>query len=115
MAAYVDNESMPSRPLNPVFGTTAYNSNYIENYRTLFSETGKFLQDEGVIITREDYHAGYFITVFDFYSMSPQIKPGNLRLEVQFKTQLTSTITLLAYAEYPDYFQVDQGRSIIYQ
>ena len=114
VATYIDGDSCPGRPLRPSFGDSPYTSNYIESYQTIFSETGKVLQDDGLIISREDYMGGYYITVFDFNSMSNHIKRGNLRLELQFAESLPSPITVLAYIEYPDFFKVDQARNILF-
>ncbi|KAK3728017.1 hypothetical protein QZH41_000111 [Actinostola sp. cb2023] len=63
IGVYVDGEQSPSKPLK--LNLTGTNKMYLESFQTLFTGTGKFHDDAGNLITRDDYHKGYGFFVFD--------------------------------------------------
>ena len=118
LTVHVDGEQIPYSPLQPKFDGPA--KNYIRAYQTLFSGTDKMYQDDGNIISRDDYAAGYALFAFD---LSPDlsagghfnlVKHGNLRLDVYFAGPLEETINLIIYAEFNNIIEVDQARNIIF-
>ncbi|XP_038058761.1 uncharacterized protein F54H12.2-like [Patiria miniata] len=118
LTVHVDGEQIPYSPLKPKF--EGANKNYIRSYQTLFSGTDKMYQDEGNIITRDSYPAGYTLFVFD---LSPDlsvgghfnlVKRGNLRLDLHFGTPLEATINVIIYAEFNNIIEIDQARNVIF-
>ncbi|KAK3706235.1 hypothetical protein QZH41_000390 [Actinostola sp. cb2023] len=63
IGVYVDGEQSPSKPLK--LNLTGTNKMYLESFQTLFTGTGKYHDDAGNLITRDDYHKGYGFFVFD--------------------------------------------------
>ena len=112
----VDNENIPGRPLKPKFSEEG-GQNYISAYNALFSGTKKSEQFSG--ISRSDYPLGYTLYVFDLEpSLTsaeywPILKRGNLKLDIHFEKPLTETVNLLAYATFPDLFEVDSSRAVL--
>ena len=61
LAIYVDGRQVPAKPLQPNFET----GHFIRSYVNLFSATGKYAQDEGNELTRDDFGNGYTFFGFD--------------------------------------------------
>jgi hypothetical protein len=110
--------SYPAQPLTPCFGVDN-NNNYIKSYLSLFTETGKFHDDNGNDITRESFRKGYTLWAFD---LSPDkqegdhvhlVKEGNLRLDLKFTEALTETTSVFVYAEFDNVIEIDRARNII--
>ena len=101
LALYVDGESRPATPLMPNYKT----NNYISEYLTLFSGTGKLSKNDGNYITKDDYPQGYAIYVIDmdsnhtkdFVSLS---RRGHTRLVVRFQDPLPEPVVVLAYGQF---------------
>jgi hypothetical protein len=109
-------QSYPAQALTPQFGE---NNNYIRSYMSLFEETGRIHDDSGNDITRESFRKGFSIWAFD---LSPDkedgdhvhlIKEGNLRVDLKFDVALTTTTTVLVYAEFDNVIEIDRARNII--
>ena len=86
----------------------------------LFSGTGKENRDEGNDIAREDYPIGHALYAFD---LSPDLaeeghfnlaKQGTVRVELKFRTVLSNTVTVVAYAEFGNVIEIDRNRNIVY-
>ena len=112
---YVNGQSKPGRPIKLNFSS----DEYMEGYLSLFASTGKFNQDEGLIITRGDYKGGYSLFAFD---ISPALcngrhqeiaRKGTVQLELEFSKPLTNTITLLLYSEFDNVITVDRYRNVL--
>lgn len=85
----------------------------------MLRSTGKWLDDTGSNIERDDINLGYALYTFD---LEPRfrgsqyltlLKQGNVRLEVTFGTALTETVSCIIYAEYPGYFEINAARDVI--
>ena len=55
LSFYVDGESRFAMPLTPNYKT----NNYITEYRTLFTGTGKYRNNSGLYISKDNYSLGY--------------------------------------------------------
>jgi len=99
--------------------------NFSENltvnaYLNLFTALGKFNQDEGNDITRQDFNNGYTIYAFDFTpDMSENTsfnltRSGSVRVSMKFGTALAKTITVLAYAEFQNIIELDISRAVVF-
>lgn len=117
IAVYVDGQQQHCiKPMHPDF----VNGQYINSYLSLFSGTGKLGRDEGNFIDRIEYAEGYTLFAFD---LSPDLaeddhfnlmKQGGLRLVLKFAQALTTTISVIAYAEFENVIEIDRNRNIIY-
>ena len=94
---------------------------YINCFDSLFQGLNK-LDDEvsGSIIKREDWPRGYALIAFDLTAdydhrdRYPIVKRGNIRLEIEYGSQLKATVNVIVYAEFDNIVQVTSDRSIIY-
>jgi len=95
-------------------------SHYIRAYNTLFSGTGKICRDEGIGIDRNDYANGYALYTFDLTANLGDDKNFNLmrqrsvRLVLKLGQALTTTVTVVVYAEFENVIEIDKNRNVIY-
>lgn len=86
---------------------------------SMFEVTGKWMNDYGMQLDRDDINAGFALYSFNLEpNFSPNnyltlLKQGNVRLDAHFGNSLPETINCLVYAEYPGYFEINQSRDII--
>lgn len=113
---YIDGTQIPSKALQPQFGTD-------ENtlmYHTLFSGTGIHFLNDGNGISKDRYSKGYCLMAFD---LTPDlsanatshwnlIKHGSVRLEVRFENALNETINCIVYAEFDNIIEIDKNRNV---
>ena len=115
ISVLVDGDRYPSRALSPDFTS----GDYVEAFQTLFTGTGMTNEDKSLSITRDEYAKGYTLYVIQLSPGEPDssvydlTQKGAIRLEMRFKTALTSTITALVYSEFQDQLAIDRDRSII--
>nr|CAD7424510.1 unnamed protein product [Timema monikensis] len=88
-------------------------------YDTLFSGLGIHHQNNGHLITRDMFNKGYFMLAFDLTpdsagqdSHTSLQTEGNVRFELQFKTDLDTAITCLFYSEYEGTVSIDSNREV---
>ncbi|XP_069101549.1 uncharacterized protein F54H12.2-like [Argopecten irradians] len=113
---YIDGIPVGGNSLKPKYGTDPQT---ISILRSMLQSTGKWLDDSGSNIERDDIGLGYALYTFD---LEPKfrgeqyltlLKQGNVRLDVTFGTALTETVSCIIYAEYPGYFEVTEARDVI--
>ncbi|XP_061170259.1 uncharacterized protein F54H12.2-like [Saccostrea echinata] len=113
---YVNGESVPGRPLKTDFTTGHYSTAYAR----LFEASGKWSQDAGLVITRENFGSGYSLFVF---TLDPcgfgeeylnLIRRGNTRLELKFKQATAKAANVLVFATFSSLLEVDKSRDINY-
>ncbi|XP_069103881.1 uncharacterized protein F54H12.2-like [Argopecten irradians] len=116
IALYVDGNCVGGNPFKPKYGT---DTQTISVLRSMLQSTGKWLDDGGSNIQRDDINQGYALYTFD---LEPKfrgsqyltlLKQGNVRLEVTFGTALTDTVSCLLYAEFQNCFEVNAARDIL--
>ena len=113
---YVNEESVPGRPLKTDFTLAHYSS---ANVR-LFEACGKWDQDAGLVITRDNFGSGYslFICTIDPCGFGEEylnlIRRGNTRLELKFKQATTKAANALVFATFSSLLEVDKSRDINY-
>ena len=110
----VDNISRPGRPLIMNFD----NGNYCSAYNNLFSIYQKYHSHESDFISRNDFGKGYAIYVFQI--TKPQKKNfmqlprnGLTSLKMKFKHALPAPVTVIAYADFPGFMEIDKTRNVI--
>jgi len=87
--------------------------------RSMLQTTGKWLNDAGVDIDRNDAAEGYALCTCE---LEPSfrgdqyltlLKQGYVRLETTFGTALPEAVSCVIYTEYPGYFEINTARDII--
>lgn len=116
VGVYINGESVPGRPLKTDFSTGLYSSAYTR----LFEASGKWNNDAGLIITRDDFGNGYSLFVFtidpcgfgeEYLNL---IRWGNTRLELKFKQATTKATNAIVFATFSSLLEVDKSRDINY-
>ncbi|XP_041350940.1 uncharacterized protein F54H12.2-like [Gigantopelta aegis] len=106
---YLDGVSVPGRPVE---------ADDVSAYVNLFEGVNRWSLDCGNYIERIEFSLGNGLFVFnlepvlvdsDYLSL---LKNGNLRLEVQFKSALTKTVSYIVYGEFPSLIEIDQTRNV---
>ncbi|KAJ8321153.1 hypothetical protein KUTeg_001278 [Tegillarca granosa] len=92
----------------------------VSPYINMLEMAGVWTNHAGIGISRQDFSQGYALFCYQIQpSFGKQdaflqlIKQGNIRLEAQFSTALTTTITCIVYSEIPALFQITNQRDII--
>jgi hypothetical protein len=109
LGLYVDDESVPAKPLKMSFTKGQYAS----AYSTLFGT----YEEVGNNISKEEYMDGYTFFVFrlipDHLSpFIPTVVKGNVKLSGTFDDALLENITLLVYAKFPSILKIDSTRNV---
>ncbi len=116
IALFKDSQPVPSKALEPNFD----NNMYVRSYQSLFGAVGKFGQDEGNQLTREDYLNGYTLFAFD---LTPELEEGgtcsgvnegNLKLEIHFSKPLTSAINVIVLGEFANIIEINDNREVLF-
>ena len=93
---------------------------YVRSYQSLFGAIGKFGQDEGNQLSREDYLNGFTLFAFD---LTPELEEGgtcsgvhegNLKLEIHFSKPLPSTINVIVLGEFSNTIEINFNREILF-
>ena len=111
LGVYINDESLPTRPIRPNFTS----GNYMEAYHNLFTALGIEGKDTGLHITYEEYAKGYTLFVFN---LKPDQLPavsrrGNLRIEGTFASAVDENLTLITYGRFPFLLQIDETRNVL--
>ena len=117
ISLYVDGAQVPARQLQPDFE----NGLYAEAYQSLFSGTGTHFLNHGNSISRQAFSQGYCLFAYD---LTPDlsandnthwnlVRHGSVRLDVRFRTPLTTTINCIVYGEYANVLEIDAARQCI--
>ena len=108
---YVNNTSLPSKPLQLKFGDSAYSSHYIEAYQRICRE------NPNTIITFEDFHRGYSIFLFDLTNrehsdLLPVSHTGTSKLELRFSKATEDTLVAFVYGKFKSVVNIDSTRNL---
>ncbi|MES9885139.1 MAG: hypothetical protein ABW185_30225, partial [Sedimenticola sp.] len=94
-------------------------SNCINVFTSMLECSGKWMNDAGNQLNRNDINGGYALFAFQLEPLFDEggyltlLKQGNVRLDVQFSKSLPETATCVIYSEYPGYFEINQARDIV--
>ncbi len=108
-----------AHPPTPLIQGYSENTELSRAYASLFSTTGLLHSPHGNLITMDMFEQGYFMIAYDLTpdtsacgTCSSLEDQGNIRLDVRFETNLSSTITCLVYMEFDATLQIDKNRNI---
>lgn len=111
----INGEMMETRPLEPNFNE----DQYLRSYLSLYKGLGKLGQDWAPDITLEEYKSGYTLWCVDFTKDQEAqtdkfhlIQTGNLRVEVQFAANLTTTLNGVVYAMFDNMLEINKQREV---
>ncbi len=116
IALFKDGQPVPAKALEPNFD----NQMYVRSYQSLFGAIGKYGQDEGNQLSREDYLNGYTLFAFD---LTPELEEGdtcsgahegNLKLEIHFSKPLPNTINVIVLGEFANIIEINANREILF-
>lgn len=100
---------------NPTKGST-----FVRAYADLFQNYGKWKNNSGNNISREDFVTGYCLFTFQLQPYFENrdeylflLKTANVRLDVEFSQALTKTMTCIVYSENSAIFEINKERDII--
>lgn len=86
----------------------------------MFQNYGKWKNDSGNNISREDFESGYCLFTFQLQPYSDNrddflylVKTANVRLDVDFAQPLPRTMSCIVYSENSSIFQINKERDII--
>ncbi len=120
IACFVNSEMVGRKPYKP-----DYDADYFgREYYNLLKISGQYNNGIMTTITPEQFKKGYTIFAFDLtrdnshgFLKSGYVDPpktlSHLRLSLQFKTELTETISAIIYTEWDDMIQIDSLKNAI--
>lgn len=116
---FADGIPINGAPSKLTFNSTR-GSTFVRAYTDMFQNYGKWNNDSGNNISREDFEKGYCLFTFqlqpyfgnrdDFLFL---VKTANVRLEVEFTQALATTKCCLVYSENSAIFEINKERDII--
>lgn len=116
LALYADGDYVVYKPFTP----NVDNKLYLREYCAAMQSLGMYNTDDSNGISYKEFGHGSFFFMFD---LTPDTnlrgnaryptKPGNLRLELQFKTATSDTINVLLYAVYDGKVEITELRDIL--
>ena len=116
IAVSIDGEEAPYSPVEMVFNEQLY----AKAYYSLFSGLDRAGLDNGNKISFTDFAEGYAIYAFD---LTPDmcngdhfnlIKNGNLRISLNFNTDLAENLNCIVYMEHENIVEINKARNVIY-
>ena len=109
LGAYVDDESIPGKPLQMNFG----NNNFVTAYHAMFSNLDNDGKDWGNGISLFDFNRGYAFFIFDLLpGEQPAIHKANIRVDGTFSEALAENITVIIYAKFSAMMEITETRAI---
>jgi hypothetical protein len=111
----INGEMMKIRPLEP----NVADDQYLRSYLSLYKGLRKLGQDWSHDITLEEYKNGYTLWCVDFTKDQKAqtdkfhlIQTGNLRVEVQFVANITTTLNCVVYAVFDNLLEINKEREV---
>lgn len=94
---------------------------FVRAYSDLFQNYGKWKNDAGNDLSREEFASGFTLFTFQlepYFSATEDdylhlVKTASVRLDVDFDKPLLQTMTCLVYNESPGYFEINKERDIV--
>jgi hypothetical protein len=107
---FVDSQSVPGQPFQPNYSTNSWVSSYLSLFH-------KGYQQPVNSISLTEYPKGYCIYHFKLQEEGgpfhfPVQKRGHTKLELKFSQPLPESVTLIAYARFPNIMTIDNSRNV---
>ena len=113
---YREGDSIPGRPFTPDFDKKHYSCSYVNTMQTL----GFFNTDDTNALTYDDFANGYTLYAFDLTADNNLAAPyrqsiahNNLRLELNFKSDLSKTVNVILFAVFDSQVEVTKLRDVL--
>ncbi|XP_067648847.1 uncharacterized protein F54H12.2-like [Haliotis asinina] len=109
MALYIDGVSVPGQPAE---------ADDVACYVNMLDGMGLWKEDKGNAISRNDFLLGNALFVFDIDTMCADseylnlVKSGSVRLELEFKSSLTSTLSCVILTQRNSLIEIDRARNV---
>lgn len=109
IALYVDGVSVPARPTQ---------ADDIETYVNIFDGADLWRKNKGNSISRSEFLLGNALFVYELDAVCVEseylnlLKSGNVRLEIEFKSALTKTLSCIILSERNSIIEIDQARNV---
>ncbi|XP_046572754.1 uncharacterized protein F54H12.2-like [Haliotis rubra] len=109
VSLYVNGVSVPGRPTR---------ADDVNSYVNMFDGAGLWRENQGNCISREEFLLGNALFVFQLEEVCGEseylnlVKSGNVRLEIEFKTALTQTLSCIILSERNSIIEIDQARNV---
>ncbi|XP_046566468.1 uncharacterized protein F54H12.2-like [Haliotis rubra] len=106
---YIDGVSVPGQPAE---------ADDVASYVNMLDGMGLWKEDKGNAITRSEFLLGSALFVFDIDTMCAEseylnlVKSGSVRLELEFKSALTSTLSCVVLTQRNSLIEIDQARNV---
>lgn len=115
LSLYVNGQQIPYKPYTPDFEKKLF----VREYLSVYEGTNLWLRNKDLIINRDNYAKGYTLYCFDLTpdhdagsSHYENMKQGNLRIEMKFKSPLPSNATVILLCEFQNILQISRDREI---
>ena len=116
IALFREGESIPGRPFTPDFDLNHYTRSYVNTMQTFHY----FNTDDTNDLSYDEFGQGYTIYAYDLTadndvssSSRQAIAANNLRLELNFKKNLASTINVLLFAVFDSHVEITKLRDVL--
>ena len=109
LTLYIDGVSVPGQPTE---------ADDVECYVNMLDGMGLWKEDKGNSISRDEFLLGNALYVFDIDKMCADseylnlVKSGSVRLELEFKSPLASTLSCVVLTQRNAILEVDQSRNV---
>ncbi|XP_046546744.1 uncharacterized protein F54H12.2-like [Haliotis rubra] len=106
---YIDGVSVPGQPAE---------ADDVASYVNMLDGMGLWKEDKGNAITRSEFLMGNALFVFDIDTMCAEseylnlVKSGSVRVELEFKSALTSTLSCVILTQRNSLIEIDQARNV---
>ena len=113
IALYINDMSLPAQPIK----LDITNSDYLQAYMNVYTGYGQDTEDFTNGITPEEFFHAYAFYVFDLKGgvgtgLLDVKQKENVRLEVNYKTALTTDMAVVVHGIFPDTFSIDSSRNV---
>lgn len=109
LGAYVNDESVPGKPLQMNFS----DANFVTAYHSLFAGLDKDGKDWGNGIKLAEFKLGYAFFIFDLLpGDQTAVHKANVRVDGTFSEPLPENITIIIYAKFPSMLEITETRAV---
>ena len=113
LGVYVNDESVPGKPLQMDFAATA-EVKWMTAYYAMFAGMNRDGEDWGNDINFNEFASGYGLFVYDLLPEDqPSLMKASVKVEGIFKNALTENVTVIVYGKFPTMLEITEARSVL--